>query len=184
MKITQILFFLLSLAYGHSVCAMEKPRKAKQRFKIDHKKPILKQVLVSEHKRVHRKLKAGIKKSYKSNLNLLYDEALEQNRTNKEAIPATELPTLWNTTKDQIISLEQDLLFEILRYGDNGLRFKDISPIIDQFKKEKGFGIAPNLDTITLETMLRFHAMLRTITNSLNEINEWISPTGEVEEDI
>lgn len=189
MKLTQILIILLALAYGHSASAMDVAqagaRKTKHRFKIGYKKPILKQVLISEHKKDSRNLRAAIKETYKSSLDLLYDQTLEQDQANKQAIPAIALPALLNTIKDQITSLEQDLINEIHRYNSNGLRFKDIAPIIKEFKKEKGFATKPDLDTINLQTMLKFHAMLRTLANSLNEINEWICPTnGEIEEDI
>lgn len=190
MKLTQILIILLSLAYGHSACAMDVAqavaRTSKYRFKISYKKPILQQVLISEHKKDSRNLRAAIKETYKSSLNLLYDQTLEHDQANnKQAIPAIALPALLNTIKDQITSLEQDLIDQIHRYNSNGLRFKDIAPIMNEFKKEKGFAIKPDLDTINLQTMLRFHAMLSTLANSLNEINEWICPTsGEIEEDI
>lgn len=181
MKLTQILIILLSLAYGHSACAMNKPRIGK-RWRIAES--ILKKVLLAEHDNACQKFTVKLTENYKARLNTLYEEVLEQNQINQKATPAIELRTFWGMIMDQIISLKQARLTEIHRFSENRLNFQDISPIVNVFKKEKGFVFEPHLDTTDLETLLRFHAMLSALTYSLRELDEWIHAKAEIEYDI
>jgi hypothetical protein len=219
MKLRQILIILLSLAYGHSAYAMEKPRikrrgrivesilkmvlisehnrtrktiskrvmhkapKAQDQSEIE--KPLLNQTLASEHDKARKDLSLKISETYKVRLNTLYDKALEKNQINYKTTLATELPAFREMIASLIIDLKQARHTEMHRFSNNGLNFQDISPIVNVFKKEKGFVFEPaDLNLTDLETMLRYHAMLCALYYSLHEINERIRPTLETEWDI
>jgi len=165
-----------------SKCVMHRAPKIEDESEID--KPLLKQALASEHERACKNFSVEISETYKDRLNKLYDEVLEQNQINYKTKPATELPAFQGKITGQIIDLKQARLTEIGRFSDNRLDFQDISPIVNVFKKEKGFVFEPDLNAIDLETMLRFHATLCALYYSLYEINEKIRLTDEIESDI